>query len=234
MIDEIYLSGRTMNWRLLTFCKSMKYLIIVVFLFISKSFYAQRSCGGGVSLKYKELGIRKVEEYKFYSNHSHSNDSIPRRTLYYNHLGQITKEQFNDQFSKPFYTFKYNEEGFLVDIDTNGRIGIGIGAAEPITDTIFSQIKSQEWWFNIDTIQRLQTSVSYVNDSVGFKKEYQYNSYGQITSEYQFSIQMEGGFKLVESIIYEYNEQHLLIKCVRKNEETKEVISVEEYLYYYQ
>lgn len=211
----------------------MKTIFSILFVAVSILVKAQESSGGGTFPNYKKLGIVKIEEYYYNIEQTNAKDSVPKRTLFFDNLGQMIKEQFNQNFTNPFYSYHYNNEGFLTDIDTNGMFGYGFSSSLPLPDTIYSLYSIEETWFSIDTITRIKTSVKHShNDSLYIKKEYLYDSLGQVIKEI-ISLKKENDpYKVSESVSYEFNDLNLLTKIVWKNEENNQIIAIEEHRYF--
>lgn len=88
---------------------------------------SQYPTGGRVYPKYQANKILRVEEYN--SNYLKSTNLSLDKVLYFNNKGQMVKECFERRYNA-CYTYEYNKEGFLINIDTLGMFGFGTGISE--------------------------------------------------------------------------------------------------------
>lgn len=225
---------------------SMRILIIVIIMLQCHfSGKAQVSCGGGTFPIYKELKIQKIEEFSFEFYFPGSwrdsirpayekkiNDSIPVRTLYFNQKGQMVMEEFTNRHNA-YYKYSYNNGGFLIDIDTNGRFDYGFGYSDGYKDTLWENINKEEQWFSINTIKKLKTeTICYSNDSICAKTIYEYDTTGRLIKEIYFDRKNLDDYHLTGSVLYEYIYENLLSKIIYKDEENR-IYRVEKTRYFF-
>lgn len=204
----------------------LKVVILLFFMSYSSDTLAQPSSGGGTFPVYKALGIIKIEEYRYNYKGPSPCDSTPFNVKYFNNKGQMIKEIVHGRHN-PYYTYEYNNEGFLVNIDTNGLIGIGHFIPISLKDTAFEQLLIKETWFMIDTMRRLKQTIQF--DSISIKTDFTYDDFGKILSEITSYKQWDDRYYASISKLYVYNEMGLLHQIIRKEED--QLINIREFHY---
>jgi len=194
-------------------------LILIFLFFVAHDGLGQKSSGGGIFEQYADLRITKVIEFHYSYSGFVPCDSTPLKIQSFNSKGQMIKESFRGSGKTyPYYLFDYNDEGFLVNIDTLGIFGYGHGSSL-YKDTTYEQIRINETWISFDTTRRLvETTYSRNNDSTIIKKSIDYNNSGKILTEHFYTKDGTFNFVLTNSIHYLYNPIGLIEKIVWKDE----------------
>ncbi|TXI84169.1 MAG: hypothetical protein E6Q38_02320 [Crocinitomicaceae bacterium] len=203
-------------------------ILLIVFSF---ECFGQEASKTGVYEQYANLSIKKVTEYKYNYTGSLVCDSSPQKIQYFNEKGQLIKECFLGRGRlNSYYTFKYNKEGFLVDIDTMGMFSYGTSTGTyPTTGVEITNVK--ETWKVEDASRRLIESISSSSkDSTELKKTLEYDQQGHISLEQYFTKSGIGNYVKENSIQYFYNNMGLIEKIIWKNKED-EIEFINEYKY---
>ncbi len=209
--------------------RSIVFLILLIV--VSHEGYGQEAYKTGVYEQYANLSIKKVTEYKYNYTGLLVCDSSPQKIQYFNEKGQLVKESFLGRGKLySHYTFEYNKEGFLVDIDTIGMFSyVTSSGTYPTTGIEITNVK--ETWKVEDTSRRLIESISSSsNNSTERKKTLEYDQHGNITLEQYFTKSGIGNYVKENSIQYFYNNMGLIEKIIWKNKED-EIEFIREYKY---
>jgi hypothetical protein len=212
---------------------NMKYCFFLYLCYTACFVYAQQSSGGGTFPAYKQHNILKVEEYRYTFKESPVNDSLPVRTLEFDKSGRMVREEFTQRRSSPYYTYTYNPEGFLIDIDTTGLFGYGSFVSDRLMDTLFKHKIVEETSFYIDTFKLVASrKTTHIEDSVSYRTDFSYNTLGQLVMERTFLQDKSGKFVCIRSDQREYNTMGLLMRIIHRDEQEDEVNEVEEFKYF--
>lgn len=168
--------------------------------------YAQSPTLDGDYSKYVEQQIFKIEEFTYNNNLKYTLDTSLSHVLYINEKGQLTKETFYRGKWGSDYKYEYNDEGFLVDIDTNGMFVYGYSSSIAIIDTTYNYSEITETWMDIDTFHLLKMKIEYFpKDSLAVKSTFEYDSVGRILEKQYFSKNSNEEFQFFGCDYYEYN-----------------------------
>lgn len=210
--------------------KHVVFFCVITFYFLD---FGQEASQGGVYSKYAMNKVKNVTEYIYLYTGKSKCDSTPFKIQSFNIKGQLIKESFRGIGKRrSYYTFEYNSEGFLIDIDTNGLIINTVGSSN-ILDTIIESKKITEKWMLYENESRLIESITTLNnDSITVKKTINYNQRGDITLEQFYEKCGAMNYEKSSSVHYFYNANGLLEKIISKNE-NNEVDYVNTYIYEY-
>ena len=204
-------------------------LLTALFLLLHFFSFGQRASENKLNLKYAVYGVEKVTEY-YYSYGGYAKcDSTPRLIQFYNQKGQLINERFPRTRYKNEYFFTYNDEGFLINIDSFGLFGFGSGFGR-FVDTSYQDI--QERWICFDTTRRLVETIrtSSENDFEDSQK-FAYDDFGYLCSISYFH--SEGGINELVSWTYkDYDSNGFLLKTTNYEANGK-ISSIHEFGYEY-
>jgi len=206
-------------------------VFLILLIIIPYEGFGQEASKTGVYEQYANLSIKKVTEYMYNYTGLPVCDSSPQKIQYFNDKGQLIKESFLGRGKlNSHYTFEYNKEGFLVDIDTMGMFTY-VTSTGTYPTTVIEITNVKETWKVEDTSRRLIESIrSSSNNSTELKKTLEYDQHGNITLEQYFTKSGIGNYVKENSIQYFYNTMGLIEKIVWKNKED-EIEFIREYKY---
>ena len=194
-------------------------IFLIYFLISPYINIGQETSKSGSYEHYTKNKIKKVTEYHYSYQGYIDCDSTPFKVKYFNEKGQLIKESFQGR-GKLFahYTFEYNNEGFLIDMDTMGMFFYS-STSSYTSDTIYKTWIKAETWISFDTTSRLNEVISLSeNDSLGYKKTIEYNQIGEISIEQFYTKNENLDFVKSDSIQYFYNAMGLIEKIIWTNE----------------
>jgi hypothetical protein len=180
--------------------------------------------------RYARFGVEMVTEFYYSYRGFQPCDSTALNVQLYNKKGQLTKERFPRSRMNNYYTYEYNEEGFLIDIDSIGFFGYG-SASGRFEDTSYEEI--QECWIRFDTTRRLVQSVRYYSDlDAQVTTDYEYDdSTGRLCRSASFE-ECKAKIEFIGSSNYEYDSNGFLLKKIFRDEE-ETITAIHEFVYVY-
>lgn len=204
---------------------------LIYFLILPYINFGQEASKSGIYEHFAKNKIKKVTEFKYNYHGLIACDSTPFKVQDFNEKGQLIKESFQGR-GKLFahYTFEYNNEGFLIDMDTMGMFSYS-STSSYTADTIYKTLITAETSMSFDTTSRLIEVISLSeNDSLGYKKTIEYNQIGEISIEQFYTKNENLDFVKSISIQYLYNSMGLIEKIIWTNEQNV-VDQITEYKY---
>lgn len=210
-----------------------KYVVLFCLITCYLLSFGQVASQSGIYGKYAMNKVKKVTEYIYLYTSKSKCDSTPFKIQSFNIQGQLIQESYRGIGKRrSYYTFEYNSEGFLIDIDTNGMLIYSDGSSD-ISDTIIETKTISEKWMLFKNESRLIETITKTNDdSVSIKKTIEYNQRGDITIEQFYEKNDTMDYKKISSVQYFYNINGLLEKIISTNE-NKQIDCIYEYNYEY-
>jgi hypothetical protein len=203
----------------------MKYL----FLLLSFQLFGQIDYSELKNDLYSKNKVKEVRIYQFRNDNYIRCSDKPKVIKNYNSFGNlIKKEEYYHLVT--YYKYKYNDENFLIDVDTSGMIGIGYSIGDSVCDpTTEKCITIIESGYVGNCNVKFEEITFCEIEKAQHKTIYQYDSFCRLTGTFSYIIE-DGKESFIGSLITEYNSYGLIAKEYQMNEKY-EIYYVTDYEY---
>lgn len=205
----------------------MKYL----FLILSFQLFGQIDYSELKNDLYTKNKVKEVRIYNMNFEYPNRCDSIPKEIKKYNVKGYLTSRICGNGAIKSKYKYEYNDENFLIDVDTSGLRGIVLNSEDELCDSsgITYLTFIETGFIGNCQLKFEEVNIYSINNQIQFKKKYQYDSFCRLIGTFYYSIE-NGKESFDGSSITEYNSFGLIAKEYQMNEKY-EIYYVTDYEY---